>query len=191
MNILESISLGRGDAYRESITGYSLRAWRSAGGTDGNEPYFEEGHERRGLNSCPVIRVYVDARLFSTWESWKEEAERAKLGAIKGTDHRGEPTFFIGTGGDFSGDPAFIVELIPGIGTRLWINVLCPSESEFYRAKAAAEAEAADRERWEKDSSIHATDLQHPKFTSRTTKYCSLLNRRSDLQKQIDRWGVR
>ena len=83
------------------------------------------------------------------------------------------------------------MELIPGIGTRLWINVLCPSESEFYRAKAAAEAEAADRERWEKDSSIHATDLQHPKFTSRTTKYCSLLNRRSDLQKQIDRWGVR
>ena len=191
MNILESISLGRGDAYHESITGYSLRVWRSAGGTDGNEPYFEEGHERRGLNSCPVIRVYVDARLFSTWESWKEEAERAKLGAIKGTDYRGEPMFFIGTGGDFSGDPAFIVELIPGIGTRLWINVLCPSESEFYRAKADAEAEAADRERWEKDNSIRATDLQHPKFTSRTTKYCSLLNRRSDLQKQIDRWGVR
>lgn len=191
MNILESISHEYGHAYHESITGYSLHVWRSAGGMDGNEPYFEEGRESRGLNSCPVIRVYVDARLFSTWENWKEEAERAKLGAIKGTDHRGEPTFFIGPGGDFSGDPAFIVELIPGIGTRLWINVLCPSESEFYRAKAAAEAEAADRERWEKDSSIHATDLQHPKFTSRTTKYCSLLNRRSDLQKQIDRWGVR
>ena len=191
MNILESISLGRGDAYHESITGYSLRAWRSAGGTDGNEPYFDEGRSSRGLNSFPGIRVYVDARLCSTWESWMDEADRAKLGAIKGTDHRGEPTFFIGPGGDFSGAPAFIVELIPGIGTRLWINVLCPSESEFYRAKAAAEAEAADRERWEKDSSIHATDLQHPKFTSRTTKYCSLLNRRSDLQKQIDRWGVR
>lgn len=181
----------RGDDYRSSIKSYSLQAWRDAGGEDGNEPYFEEGHERRGLNSCPVIRVYVDARLFSTWESWKEEAERAKLGAIKGTDYRGEPMFFIGTGGDFSGDPAFIVELIPGIGTRLWINVLCPSESEFYRAKADAEAEAAAREQWKKDSSIRATDLQHPKFTSRTTKYCSLLNRRSDLQKQIDRWGVR
>lgn len=71
MNILESISHEYGHAYHESITGYSLRVWRSAGGMDGNEPYFEEGRESRGLNSCPVIRVYVDARLFSTWESWK------------------------------------------------------------------------------------------------------------------------
>ena len=40
----------RGDDYRQSIKGYSLQAWRDAGGEDGNEPYFEEDVQRRGLD---------------------------------------------------------------------------------------------------------------------------------------------
>ena len=89
----------RGDDYRSSIKSYSLQAWRDAGGEDGNEPYFEEDVQRRGLDYCPVIRVYVDARIFSTWEAWKAEAERAKLGAIKGKDIYGGLAFF---GGGYS-----------------------------------------------------------------------------------------
>lgn len=110
----------RGDDYRNSIKSYSLQAWRDAGGEDGNEPYFEEDVQRRGLDYCPVIRVYVDARIFSTWEAWKAEAERAKLGAIKGKDIYGGLAFFGGVGYSFSGNPAFLVEDIPGYGTRIF-----------------------------------------------------------------------
>ena len=42
----------RGDDYRSSIKGYSLQAWRDAGGEDGNEPYFEEDVQRRGSDTA-------------------------------------------------------------------------------------------------------------------------------------------
>lgn len=172
----------RGDDYRNSIKSYSLQAWRDAGGEDGNEPYFEEDVQRRGLDYCPVIRVYVDARIFSTWEAWKAEAERAKLGAIKGKDIYGGLAFFGGVGYSFSGNPAFLVEEIPGYGTRIWINVLCPNESEFCRAKADAEEEAARRKR-------HGVAVNALSDSQRTTRYCSLQNQRSELEKQLERWG--
>lgn len=172
----------RGDDYRSSIKSYSLQAWRDAGGEDGNEPYFEEDVQRRGLDYCPVIRVYVDARIFSTWEAWKAEAERAKLGAIKGKDIYGGLAFFGGVGYSFSGNPAFLVEEIPGYGTRIWINVLCPNESEFCRAKADAEEKAARRNRYGVAANA-LSDLQ------RTTRYCSLQSQRSELEKQLERWG--
>lgn len=174
----------RGDDYRQSIKGYSLQAWRDAGGEDGNEPYFEEDTQRRGLDYCPVIRVYVDARIFSAWEAWKAEAERAKLGAIKGKDIYGGLAFFGGVGYSFSGNPAFLVEEIPGYGTRIWINVLCPNESEFCRAKADAAEETTRRSR----CGMAANTLNNSK---RTTQYCSLLNQRSELEKQLERWGIR
>ena len=117
----------RGDDYRSSIKSYSLQAWRDAGGEDGNEPYFEEDVQRRGLDYCPVIRVYVDARIFSTWEAWKAEAERAKLGAIKGKDIYGGLAFFGGVGYSFSGNPAFLVEEIPGYGTRYGSTCFVPT----------------------------------------------------------------
>ena len=173
----------RGDDYRNSIKSYSLQAWRVAGREDGNEPYFEEDVQRRGLDYCPVIRVYVDARIFSTWEAWKAEAERAKLGAIKGKDIYGGLAFFGGVGYSFSGNPAFLVEDIPGYGTRIWINVLCPNESEFCRAKADAEEEAARRKR-------HGVAVNALSDSQRTTRYCSLQNQRSELEKQLERWGV-
>lgn len=172
----------RGDDYRNSIKSYSLQAWRDAGGEDGNEPYFEEDVQRRGLDYCPVIRVYVDARIFSAWEAWKAEAERAKLGAIKGKDIYGGLAFFGGVGYSFSGNPAFLVEEIPGYGTRIWINVLCPNESEFCRAKADAEEEAARRKR-------HGVAVNALSDSQRTTRYCSLQNQRSELEKQLERWG--
>lgn len=173
----------RGDDYRNSIKSYSLQAWRDAGGEDGNEPYFEEDVQRRGLDYCPVIRVYVDARIFSAWEAWKAEAERAKLGAIKGKDIYGGLAFFGGVGYSFSGNPAFLVEEIPGYGTRIWINVLCPNESEFCRAKADAEEEAARRKR-------HGVAVNALSDSQRTTRYCSLQNQRSELENQLERWGV-
>lgn len=173
----------RGDDYRSSIKSYSLQAWRDAGGEDGHEPYFEEDVQRRGLDYCPVIRVYVDARIFSAWEAWKAEAERAKLGAIKGKDIYGGLAFFGGVGYSFSGNPAFLVEDIPGYGTRIWINVLCPNESEFCRAKADAEEEAARRKR-------HGVAGNALSNSQRTTRYCSLQNQRSELEKQLERWGV-
>ncbi len=172
----------RGDDYRSSIKSYSLQAWRDAGGEDGNEPYFEEDVQRRGLDYCPVIRVYVDARIFSTWETWKAEAERAKLGAIKGKDIYGGLAFFGGVGYSFSGNPAFLVEEIPGYGTRIWINVLCPNESEFCRAKTDAEKEAARRNR-------HGVAANALSDLQRTTRYCSLQSQRSELEKQLERRG--
>ena len=181
----------RGDDYRSSIKGYSLQAWRDAGGEDGNEPYFEEDVQRRGLDYCPVIRVYVDARIFSAWEAWKAEAERAKLGAIKGKDIYGGLAFFGGVGYSFSGNPAFLVEEIPGYGTRIWINVLCPNESEFCRAKADAEEEVEERERWAKKHGMAANALNCPQYAARTTRYCSLQSQRSELEKQLERWGIR
>ena len=174
----------RGDDYRSSIKSYSLQAWRDAGGEDGNEPYVEEDVQRRGLDYCPVIRVYVDARIFSAWEAWKAEAERAKLGAIKGKDIYGGLAFFGGVGYSFSGNPAFLVEEIPGYGTRIWINVLCPNESEFCRAKADAEEEAARRNR-------HGVAANALSDSQRTTRYCSLQSQRSELEKQLERWGIR
>ena len=181
----------RGDDYRSSIKGYSLQAWRDAGGEDGNEPYFEEDVQRRGLDYCPVIRVYVDARIFSAWEAWKAEAERAKLDAIKGKDIYGGLAFFGGVGYSFSGNPAFLVEDIPGYGTRIWINVLCPNESEFCRAKADAEEEVEERERWAKKHGMAANALNCPQYAARTTRYCSLQSQRSELEKQLERWGIR
>ena len=174
----------RGDGYRSSIKSYSLRAWRDAGGENGNEPYFEDDMQRCGLDYCPVIRVYVDSCIFSTWETWKPEAERAKLGAIKGKDIYGGLAFFGGEGYSFSGNPAFLVEEIPGYGTRIWINVLCPNESEFCRAKADGEEEAARR-----SQCGMATNMLNN--SQRTAQYCSLLNQRSELEKQLERWGIR
>ena len=129
-----------------------------------------------------MIRVYVDARIFSTWETWKAEAERAKLGAIKGKDIYGGLAFFGGVGYSFSGNPAFLVEEIPGYGTRIWINVLCPNESEFCRAKTDAEKEAARRNR-------HGVAANALSDLQRTTRYCSLQSQRSELEKQLERRG--
>lgn len=184
MRIDHFLGQNRGDDYRSSIKSYSLQAWRDAGGKDANEPYFEDDIQRRGLDYCPVIRVYVDARIFSTWEAWKAEAEHTKLGAIKGKDIYGGLAFFGGVGYSFSGNPAFLVEDIPGYGTRIWINVLCPNESEFCRAKADAEEEAASR-----SQCGMATNMLNN--SQRTTQYCSSLNQRSELEKQLERWGIR
>lgn len=188
MDAMELIARARGSDYRESITGFSLRAWRDAGGADGNEPYYEEDDNPRGSNKVCMLRVYVDARIFSTWEAWKPEAERAKLGMIRTRCPQDCLSASLNIDREFSGDPAFIVEEIPNIGTRLWINVLCPSESEFYRARADAEEEAAERENMRRNN---GSALAAPRYMPRTTKYCSLQNQRSELEKQLERWGIR
>jgi len=188
MDGTEIIARNRGRDYRNSIKGFSMQAWRNAGGVDGNEPYFEEDDKPRGANEICMLRVYVDARIFSTWEEWKPEAERAKQGMIRSKRPHDFLTGYLYFDREFSGDPAFIVEEIPGIGTRLWINVLCPSESEFYRARADAEKEATAREEMGKGGSGTAASLC---YVPRTTKYCSLQNQRSDMEKQLARWSGR
>ena len=108
---------------------------------------------------------------------------RAKLGAIKGKRHLRRTRFLWRCRVFLSGNPAFLVEDIPGYGTRIWINVLCPNESEFCRAKADAEEEAARRKR-------HGVAVNALSDSQRTTRYCSLQNQRSELEKQLERWGV-
>lgn len=188
MNAMELIARGRGSDYRKSITGFSMQAWRNGGGTDGNEPYYEEDDNPRGTNKVCMLRIYVDARIFSTWEAWKPEAERAKLGMIRTRCPQDCLSAYLHIDRELSGNPAFITEDIPGIGTRLWINVLCPSESEFYRARAATEEEAAERKNIVKNN---GSTLAALRYMPRTTKYCSLQNQRSDMEKQFDRWSVR
>ena len=186
MNAMELITDNRGADYHKSLENYSLSAWRKAGGVDGAEPYYEEDAELHGMRREPVLRVYVDAALFPEWEAWKAEAERAKLGVIKGANPVGGFTYFGGSGYTLSGDPAFIVEDVRGIGMRLWINVLCPCESEFYRAKHDAAEEAENRSRWAKEHGTAANSLNCPQYAARTTKYCSSLNQRSSMAKQLD-----
>lgn len=159
MNAMDLITDNRGADYHKSLENYSLSAWRKAGGVDGAEPYYEEDTELHGMCREPVLRVYVDAALFPEWETWKAEAERAKLGVIKGTNPVGGFTYFGGSGHTLSGNPAFIVEEVCGIGMRLWINVLCPCESEFYRAKHDAAEEAENRSRWAKEHDTAANSL--------------------------------
>ena len=62
-NPVDILNQTRDDACRKT-SAYNLNAWRKAGGKDGQEPYFEPGTEFKGYERKPVIRVYVDARLF-------------------------------------------------------------------------------------------------------------------------------
>lgn len=121
-----------------------LSFWRDKfQGKSGDEPYFDvvEG----GISAGKVMRVYVDAKRFPTWQKWKDEADKARACAYIGkTPMRG---YFVkgGTAYPLSASPAFMIERpeLPGLDTILWINVLCPNESEFHWAVEEAEKAAA------------------------------------------------
>lgn len=118
---------------------YCLNFWQNKfHGKSGDEPYFDvvEGGFQSGKKMC----VYVDARRFPTWSEWKTEADKARACA-----YVGESTlhgYFIksGTAYPLSAAPPFMIEAAPAsyLDPILWINVLCPSESEFHWAVAEA-----------------------------------------------------
>ena len=101
--------------------------------------------------------------------------------------HSGLTTFYGGPDYGFSGKPPFITEKVSGVGWRVWINILCPSESEFLRAVADAEAEIREVDSWEKDDADGLTSYFNS-ATKRTTRYCSLQNCRSDIDRMLDFW---
>lgn len=185
-NPIDILDQTRDDACRKTPA-YNLNAWRKAGGKDGQEPYFEPDTEFRGYERKPVIRVYVDAKLFPSWDDWKREAKRAETGAIMRSGHSGLTTFYGGPDYGFSGKPPFITEKVPSVGWRVWINILCPSESEFLRAVADAEAEMREIDSREKDDAA-GLDSYFNSADKRTTRYCSLQNRRSDIDRMLDYW---
>lgn len=126
----------------ESI--YCLNFWRNRfHGKSGDEPYFDVVGD--GISTGKVLRVYVDARRFPTWSEWKMEADKARACAYVGeSSMRG---FYVksGTAYPLCANPAFMVEgaEAPYLDPILWVNVLCPSESEFNWAVDEAKKVAA------------------------------------------------
>ncbi len=115
-------------------------------GKSGDEPYFDVAED--GISAGKVMRIYVDAKRFPTWQKWKDEADKARACAYIG--NASMCGYFVkgGTSYPLSASPAFMIERpeLPGLDTILWINVLCPNESEFHwaveEAKKTAELKA-------------------------------------------------
>lgn len=126
---------------------YCLSFWRNKfHGKSGDEPYFDVAED--GISAGKVMRIYVDAKRFPTWEKWKDEADKARACAYIG--NASMCGYFVkgGTSYPLSASPAFMIERpeLPGLDTILWINVVCPNESEFHwaveEAKKTAELKA-------------------------------------------------
>ncbi len=126
---------------------YCLSFWRNKlHGKSGDEPYFDVAED--GISAGKVMRIYVDAKRFPTWQKWKDEADKARACAYIG--NASMCGYFVkgGTSYPLSASPAFMIEQpeLPGLDTILWINVLCPNESEFHwaveEAKKTAELKA-------------------------------------------------
>lgn len=144
---------------------YCLNFWRNKfHGKSGDEPYFDvvEG----GFQSGKKMRVYVDARRFPTWSEWKTEADKARACA-----YVGESTlhgYFIksGTAYPLSAAPPFMIEAAPAsyLDPILWINVPCPSESEFHWAVAEAKNAAELKSKKLGPSELYAPfcNVQYP-----------------------------
>ena len=114
---------------------YCLSFWRDKfKGKSGDEPYFDVAED--GISAGKVMRIYVDAKRFPTWQKWKDEADKARACAYIG--NASMCGYFVkgGTSYPLSASPAFMIERpeLPGLDTILWINVLCPNESEFHWA---------------------------------------------------------
>lgn len=114
---------------------YCLSFWRNKfHGKSGDEPYFDVAED--GISAGKVMRIYVDAKRFPTWEKWKDEADKARACAYIG--NASMCGYFVkgGTSYPLSASPAFMIERpeLPGLDTILWINVVCPNESEFHWA---------------------------------------------------------
>lgn len=126
---------------------YCLSFWRNKfHGKSGDEPYFDVAED--GISAGKVMRIYVDAKRFQTWQKWKDEADKARACAYIG--NASMCGYFVkgGTSYPLSASPAFMIERpeLPGLDTILWINVLCPNEAEFHwaveEAKKTAELKA-------------------------------------------------
>lgn len=126
---------------------YCLSFWRDKfKGKSGDEPYFDVAED--GISAGKVMRIYVDAKRFPTWEKWKDEEDKARACAYIG--NASMCGYFVkgGTSYPLSASPAFMIEQpeLPGLDTILWVNVLCPNETEFHwaveEAKKAAELKA-------------------------------------------------
>lgn len=162
---------------------YCLNFWRNKfHGKSDDEPYFDvvEG----GFQSGKKMRVYVDARRFPTWSEWKTEADKARACA-----YVGESTlhgYFIksGTAYPLSAAPPFMIEAAPAsyLDPILWINVLCPSESEFHWAVAEAKNAAELKSKKLGPSELYAPfcNVQYPHkevLESELEAFCGKWNR--------------
>ena len=127
---------------------YCLSFWRDKfKGKSGDEPYFDVAED--GISAGKVMRIYVDAKRFPTWQKWKDEADKARACAYIG--NASMCGYFVkgGTSYPLSASPAFMIERpeLPGLDTILWINVLCPNESEFHWAVEEAKKRPNSRRR--------------------------------------------
>lgn len=127
---------------------YCLSFWRNKfHGKSGDEPYFDVVED--GISAGKVMRIYVDAKRFPTWEKWKDEEDKARACAYIG--NASMCGYFVkgGTSYPLSASPAFMIERpeLPGLDTILWINVLCPNESEFHWAVEEAKKRPNSRRR--------------------------------------------
>ena len=127
---------------------YCLSFWRNKfHGKSGDEPYFDVAED--GISAGKVMRIYVDAKRFPTWEKWKDEEDKARACAYIG--NASMCGYFVkgGTSYPLSASPAFMIERpeLPGLDTILWINVVCPNESEFHWAVEEAKKRPNSRRR--------------------------------------------
>ena len=114
---------------RTQFKNFNMTYWRSRGGQ--GVPYYDELPEQRKQ------RVYIDAAIFTKWEQWKSQADIARDAAIMGENCMTRAFVKRGDTLPLSADPPFMAERNwITFDYRIWINVLCPSETEFYRAVA-------------------------------------------------------
>lgn len=88
---------------------YCLSFWRNKfHGKSGDEPYFDVAED--GISAGKVMRIYVDAKRFPTWEKWKDEADKARACAYIG--NASMCGYFVkgGTSYPLSASPAFMIE---------------------------------------------------------------------------------
>lgn len=80
---------------------YCLSFWRDKfKGKSGDEPYFDVVED--GISAGKVMRIYVDAKRFPTWQKWKDEADKARACAY--IDNASMCGYFVKGGTSYAGE---------------------------------------------------------------------------------------
>lgn len=100
-----------------------------------------------GTGEGRVTRVLINASWFPSWKMWHDQAEKALTAALVEHDHFKGTYVMRGDSYPIVGDPHYLLEP-DGVwqsGYTIWINALCPTEDEFYRAVAEAKERIANK----------------------------------------------
>ena len=130
---------------------FDTKKFRQNGGDTGKPPYYDTVWDKDEYNQpCKVRRIFISADWFSDWQSWSRQARAALNAAIGGECDPLRTVQRSTEGYPVSGTPHFLIDEADAFGkpvTAIWINALCPSESEFTATVAEAKSLIAERQR--------------------------------------------